>query len=349
MTSSSISLFYEKTVTDETLWRSIILFGRNVATYKFALGKALLDLAREDKTLITLEELAEPYSRYLCEHLNLTEKQGTFQRSRFLETCRRYNEGTLTKDSLIEKTVALGFNNVIDAFHVVGNGEVERRFFMDERKSKKGIEITDRLLDLKNNLQFPNLPYEVEARWRLVETAWSLNISPNLLEAKHDEERQLIFIENRDRRRVNVTSSRDSLNGYQKGKCFFCFKDIIIDDSNTYHLADVDHFFPHSLITRITNPAFNINGVWNLVLSCRECNRGANGKFNLVPSLPLLERLHKRNEWFIESHHPLRETIIKQTGSTPEARVSFLQTVYNVAREYRIHTWAPSTTYEPAF
>lgn len=349
MTDSSTPLFYEKTVTDETLWRSIILFGRNVATYKFALGKALLDLAREDKTLITLEELAEPYSQYLCEHMKLTEKQGTFQRSSFLDACRQHNEGSLPKDSLIEKTVELGFNNVIDAFHVVGYAEVERRFFIDERKAKKGIEITDRLLELKNNLQFLNLPYEVEARWRLVETAWSLNISPNLLEAKHDEERQLIFIENKDRRRVNVTSSRDSLNGYQKGKCFFCFKDIIIDDSKPYHLADVDHFFPHSLITRTTNHAFNINGVWNLVLSCRECNRGANGKFDLVPSRPLLERLHKRNEWLIESHHPLRETIIRQTGSTPEARVSFLQAVHDVARECRIHTWTPSTAYEAAY
>jgi len=182
-----------------------------------------------------------------------------------------------------------------------------------------------------------------------VETAWSLNINPNLLEAQHDEERQLIFIENRDRKRVNVTSSRDSLNGYQKGKCFFCFKDIIIDDSNAYHLADVDHFFPHSLITRTANHALNVNGVWNLVLSCRECNRGTNGKFDLVPSLPFLEKLHKRNEWFIESHHPLRETIIRQTGSTPDARVTFLQTVHNVAREYRIHTWTPLNSYEPAF
>jgi hypothetical protein len=349
MTGSSTPLFYEKTVTDETLWRSIILFGRNVATYKFALGKALLDLAREDKTLISLDELAEPYSRYLCEHLKLTEKQGTFQKSRFLHACRQYNEGSLPRERLIEKTVELGFNNVIDAFHIVGSAEVERRFFMDERKAKKGIEITDRLLELKDKLQFLNLPYEVEARWRLVETAWSLNISPNLLEAKHDDESQLIFIENRDRKRVSVASSRDSLNGYQKGKCFFCFKDIIIDDTNTYHLADVDHFFPHSLNTRTTDHAFNINGIWNLVLACRECNRGAKGKFDLVPSLPLLERLHRRNEWFIESHHPLRETIIKQTGSTPEARVGFLQIVHNVAHDFKIHTWTPSATYEPAF
>lgn len=102
---------------------------------------------------------------------------------------------------------------------------------MYERKTKESIEITDRLLILKDQIQFLNLPHEVEARWRLVESAWSLNISPNFLEAKHDDEKQLIFMENRAKRRINATSSRDSLNGYQKGKCFFCFKDILIDCS----------------------------------------------------------------------------------------------------------------------
>ena len=30
-------------------WRPIILFGRNVASYKFALGQSLLDLVSRDK------------------------------------------------------------------------------------------------------------------------------------------------------------------------------------------------------------------------------------------------------------------------------------------------------------
>src|SRR5262249_9609874 len=47
-------------------------------------------------------------------------------------------------------------------------------------------------------------------------------------------------------RRKAVTPCRDALNGYQKGRCFYCFADISLvggaDD-----LADVDHFFPHRL------------------------------------------------------------------------------------------------------
>ena len=65
-----------------------------------------------------------------------------------------------------------------------------------------------------------NLPNEIESRWRLVETAWELNISTNLIQVKYDDEKQLFYADSSNRR-IDVTSSRDALNGYQKGKCFF--------------------------------------------------------------------------------------------------------------------------------
>lgn len=55
--------------TLENYWRSVILFGRNVASYKFALGKSLLELAQQQKEVISLQDLAIPFSRHLCEHL----------------------------------------------------------------------------------------------------------------------------------------------------------------------------------------------------------------------------------------------------------------------------------------
>ena len=82
-----------------------------------------------------------------------------------------------------------------------------------------------------------------------------------------------------------VTSSRGALNGYQKGHCFYYFRPISICADGD---ADVDHFFPHALKQRGFT---TIDGVWNLVLSCRDCNRGSNGKFARVPTLKLLARL----------------------------------------------------------
>jgi 5-methylcytosine-specific restriction endonuclease McrA len=124
--------------------------------------------------------------------------------------------------------------------------------------------------------------------------------------------------------RKSVTSSRGALNGYQKGRCFYCFTDLSLtgDTMNT----DVDHFFPHKL--KQLGLGINLDGVWNLVLSCHTCNRGAMGKFDRISSERLLRRLHNRNEYFIGSHHPLRETLMQQTGMSAADRAAYLSCVY---------------------
>jgi hypothetical protein len=49
-----------------------------------------------------------------------------------------------------------------------------------------GIVITDEFLKLKDTVQFANLPFETEARWRLVETAWALGLHPALISVRYD-------------------------------------------------------------------------------------------------------------------------------------------------------------------
>ena len=61
----------------------------------------------------------------------------------------------------------------------------------------------------------------------------------------------------------------------KKGSVFTVKKDIRIEKSNDGDIVDVDPFFPHTLLTEL--PEANINGVWNLVLACQECNRGTGG------------------------------------------------------------------------
>ena len=92
----------------------------------------------------------------------------------------------------------------------------------------------------------------------------------------------------------------------------------------------------------------NLDGVWNLVLACAECN-GAAEKGAKVPSLKLLERLDTRNEYLIGSNHPLKETLIQQTGKDAETRAAFLQGVYNEAKTKLLHTWEPLIKADPTF
>ena len=147
---------------------------------------------------------------------------------------------------MIESTVRLGFVNVIDAFHVVNQGDTPVRFFNDDRKSRGGITLTDEFFHLSEGGQFNNLPQEAEARWNLVETAWELNMATNLLDIEYDLEGGQLYVPRRDASRVNVTSCRDALNGYQKGKCFYCYLDVSIEPGDD-RLAHVDHFLPHIL------------------------------------------------------------------------------------------------------
>ena len=90
--------------------------GRNVASYKFALGQALLELGSRQQTFVPLPDLAVPYVAGICEHLQVEDRQSTSAQSQFLDACRSRNRGELDAGQLAEVTVRLGFADVIDAF-----------------------------------------------------------------------------------------------------------------------------------------------------------------------------------------------------------------------------------------
>ena len=66
-----------------------------MASYKFALGRVLLDLATQQQTFVRLEDLSVPYAASICEHLRAEDRQSTSARSRFLDACRARNRGEL--------------------------------------------------------------------------------------------------------------------------------------------------------------------------------------------------------------------------------------------------------------
>ena len=158
----------------------------------------------------------------------------------------------------------------------------------------------------------------------------------------------MLFVQTAANERMDVTSCRDALDGYQKGHCFYCFRAISIAPGSQDQSADVDHFLPHVLVGFGATDA-NLNGIWNLVLACRDCNRGQHGKGARAPELRYLERLHRRNNYLIDSHHPLRETLISQTGASESARHRFLQQQHSWAKARLIHSWAAPDELETAF
>lgn len=336
--------YQQKALPLESYWRSIVLFGKNTASYKFSLGKALLEMASLQNNKVSLQDLAPVFARYICEHLKHSPKQITKADGNFLTACKQFNQNKITSTQLIDNTIKDGFNYVLDAFHVVNGGNIDIKFFTKNFHGlRKELILTDELLKLKEGVQFPNLEFELEARWRLVETAWNLGISTNVLKIEYSNNDGLLIVNN-NIRRVNITSVRSALNGYQKGRCFYCFENINLQEKQN---LDVDHFIPFVLQQYI--PDVNLNGVWNLVLACKDCNRGVHGKFEKIPAPKYLERLYRRNEFLINSHHPLRETLLLQMGDKVDKRVRYLKNIYQKAKEYLFYIWETDEKHEPIF
>ncbi|WP_205601713.1 hypothetical protein [Sphingobacterium sp. xlx-130] len=114
--------------TLESQWRALILFGKNSATYKFAFAKSIIELLESGRSVLSLEELADPFSRNIIEHLKKSDKQGNSSSSKFLNTCRDHINGKISHDQLLQATVKLGFVNVIDAFQNVNGGIIHDPF-----------------------------------------------------------------------------------------------------------------------------------------------------------------------------------------------------------------------------
>lgn len=323
-------------------WRAVILFGKNTTCYKFALARSLLNFAEQQRTSISLDDIALEFSKNVCLHLKNNDRQGTNSSNSFLDKCRSYNASQANIDELISVTKKQGFNYVFDRFHNLTGDKLPLEFYRKDGANSGNIILDDNIFKLLETTSLNDLDEEVESRWRLVETAWKLKLSNNVVAVNYDRDSENFFKSDKERRK-SVTSARGALNGYQKGECFYCPSKISIQPGSV-NLAEVDHFLPHTLGKKF--PTINYDGVWNLVLACQKCNGSKSDK---VPDKKFLDWLYARNNWLMESDRPLRETLILQTGKTDKERFNYLQKVYNLAETSLIIYWSPEQDKEPLF
>ncbi|GHH64849.1 hypothetical protein GCM10017673_08240 [Streptosporangium violaceochromogenes] len=330
-------------VTGESVWRAIVLYGANSATYKFAFGTTLLETAAAGRGRVTLEELAPRYAELLCQALERRPRQGTAARSGFLDACRAFNAGELDRDALHRRTVRLGFSNVVDAFPQLGGVQAPVRYYEDQRKSPApGLVLRDELLELARSVHAPDLDAETAARWRLVETAWATGVSGAMLAPSlvYDPSTQHLVLQSRHRRK-SVTGVVAALNGYQDGRCAYCDQ---VMAQNAGAGPVVEHVLPWKLLTRRWNGP-DVDAVWNLVLSCKPCN---DAKRDRAPHEAWMPWLEQRNNDLIASHHPLREVLMTQIGRTAAERHITLKRAYRRATELLPAVWTPPAGAHPA-
>ena len=330
-------LYENKYLDDKDLFRSVVLYGKNNATYKFALAESLLLLGKEGKDIITLDELAIPFSSALLRHLEDSDKQGLSKSSPLLKTLREFRDSKTTKEKMLEITAKEGFKVVIDAFHRVGKQDIPTRFFLDERRSGNKIVLTDELLKLSQTNAATSLTKENDARWKLVETAWEYGISNAFVTVEYDKQQEILIALQGGVKRKSITGVKDAISGYQRGQCFYCSKELNFSETHTPDAIRVDHLLPFSLMTK-TNLPEDLDRVWNLVLACNHCN-GTSEKWDNLPHSDYVKRLLTRNEFYIQSHHPLRETLILQTGQSKEERYNFVISIYDHLKQTGYHFW----------
>ncbi len=337
-----VRLYYNNSEDALLALRTIVLFGNNVSTYKFALTNALLN--RNSSSEVKFSELRDDFVKELYFHYSKCPDQWVAGRNSLTEAFDQYK-----LDSDWEKLINVAerniYNNVFDAFHNVGGSTIQEKDILFEKDSKsKKLILTDKLnAILENHALKEIMKAENQSRWNVVEEAWKNKLSPNLLEYLDGD-----FISvSKENERVNLRSAVTILFPYQKGKCFYCNKQMSVDASKEQdHFPDVDHFLPHSFATRIELLGANINGVWNLVISCKECNRGSNGKFNAPAEKSFFEKLLKRNLFFTEEHrHSLKNSVLISLGVKNTLELTSKMNILYKNTEILVG-WKPKTMYD---
>lgn len=84
---------------------------------------------------------------------------------------------------------------------------------------------------------------------------------------------------------------------FSEKTCFYCQTSVI--------KYDIDHFIPFAYV--------NDHQLWNLVIACKDCNRGANGKFEKLPDQNYLEKLKIRNKQIVKLMPGYKESILVDT------------------------------------
>jgi len=315
-----IKEFADKEISPISTLRTILLFGRNVSTYKFALADTLLHSPAN--SILSYQDLRDSFLKSLYDHyiINPHQYQGGSN-----TITRAFDQFTIDNDwdkivPIAEKNI---YNNVFDAFHNVGGSSIKSEYILFEHdRNNKQIILTEKIHQIIESSDLASqLTKENQSRWSIVEEAWKNKLSPNLLVYENDEN---IYSIVQGQKRVNLRSAVDVLLPYQHARCFYCNKQLnTYAKSDEHDFPDVDHVIPFSAFNnQIFSDEINSNVIWNLVIACQECNRGNKGKFNSPPDRIYFEKLIDRNILFTQEHkHSLKNTILMSLGASNHNQV----------------------------
>lgn len=124
-------------------WKAIILYGLNNATYKIALGRTLLDLAKRGTTHVGWNVLSEEFLKQYKNRLDnaIMPQQTNPSRLTVMERIvSQLNHDHLTWSEAVERVGKDAFNDVIPRFHtIVRDGDFAKEKFYEFQQSNQII------------------------------------------------------------------------------------------------------------------------------------------------------------------------------------------------------------------
>ena len=312
------------------LWKGIILYGLNQATYKMALAQCLIRYAEADRTEVLWSELAADFLDSYSDRLktNKMPQQATYGRMTKLERiCLELQTGSTDRDEAIFKVGQDGFNDVIPRFQTIGKDKNISKGKFYEFDFGKRLTLTDELIAMGSG-EATELFSEIDARWSLLEGAFSINQSAENWTLANDIRQ--IFLACGSSKRENLTNNIPFLLGYQGNVCFYCSEPL----SDDIH---VDHVLPRQVVQN--------DHIWNLALAHEHCNLQKSDK---LIGEHFLKKLIFRNENIMGSNHPWKRKIELQLGSSKNKRKDQTLKIYEQVKLARgLVYWGGISSYNP--
>lgn len=290
---------------DKELWRMLILYGLNTATYKIALGQCLYNFTENQKTNVSMDMLSKEFFDLYNRRLENGMPQLSHEtRLTVMEkVVARYKGGTIGYDEAIDYVKNNAFGDVVPRFHNLDKMELNHNFY---EITDSGIILTDSVFKVFEGDDKIELKRELDARWSLLESAFEMKRKNAKL---INDIKKFYLLKGYER--TDITYMKDMLNGYQEGCCFYCGEPLFGE-------THVDHVIPRAFLYH--------DKPWNLVLSHENCNEQ---KSDYLPSEYFIKKLVDRNERLIKSNHPLSYSIKEALGATPVARQRETFRIYN--------------------
>jgi hypothetical protein len=242
-----------KDFSSSDCWKALVLYGLNTATYKIALAKVLLSFAQANHGTISWADLSnaffEQYRLRLEQNGAMPQGALPTRRTTMERIVAEYRLGGITDAHAIDAVGREAFGDVIPRFHNLGKeqGLQGRSYEIDFGNT---LVLKDSLFDIAGQAQ--ELNEEIEARWSLLEGAYSITAGDFRLA---NDIRDIYLASGYSRK--DLTPNVPFLQAYQGNRCLYCGEELL-------GAINVDHVLPRQVLQH--------DEIWNLVLAHEFCN-----------------------------------------------------------------------------